>query len=309
MRYLVLLFMLSGCVAVSKPAYFKNVETFGRSTRSLSYAPGDLYQQVSDFRFDLRLLSGATVFSSEEVIASLDKSVEFKKAFEENVTATYDACNIIGAYSEALLALIDESYQRTINDETADLGVKLNTAVAAYNKRYSKRIPKTAGGFVASVINEIGSMKLKKLQQKYLKEFVDSGSVIINTVCDFLTAYVATGLERELSTLDRQFKNNMLSFYDNIQKYQEKIQVNPYNYLKEYNPIYLRMKERLENIRLLYDKTMASVKNIKTAHDAINTAIATKAKRGPDEQTDELYAGLREVNRILKKLNATKDSF
>ena len=68
----------------------------------------------------------------------MDKSVEFKKMFEENVTATYEACNIIGAYSESLLALIDENYQRTINDETADLGVKLNTAVAAYNKRYSK---------------------------------------------------------------------------------------------------------------------------------------------------------------------------
>ena len=75
MRYLFLLFILSGCVVISKPAYMKNVETFGRSTRSLSYAPGDLYQQVSDFRFDLRLLFGATVFNSEDVIASLDKSV------------------------------------------------------------------------------------------------------------------------------------------------------------------------------------------------------------------------------------------
>jgi len=307
MRSIFFLFILTGCVT-AKPEYLQNVASFGRSAKKLSSAPGDLYQQISDFRHDLRLIYASTFFSADTVISRLNKIIEYKKSFEENIELTYSACNIIGTYAECLLSITDDKYVKANGIETADLGLKLNNVISGFTIKRNVSLPKSAGSFLGMVVTEIGSMRIQNLQKKYLKEFIDSGSYLVNIVGGYLTDVVGENLNLELPKLDKQFSDVMLTFYDNIEAYQRKQNVNPYDYLRLYNPLYLDMKDRLENLYLLQQKTIGAIENIKTAHEALRTAAGNNSVSNSTEEMKKLYASLVEVNNVMNKFRKKGDN-
>lgn len=300
MRFLVFLVVIIGC-APAKPEYLQNVASFGRTARQLSTAPGDLYQQISDFRHELRLIRASVLFNGDSVISTLNRLMDYKKSFEENVQVTYSACNIISTYAECLLSITDQQYVRANGIETGDLGLKLNNVISGFSINKNAKLPKTAGSFLGMVITEIGSGRIKQLQKKYLKEFIDSGSVLVNTISDYLVEVVGENLSLELPLLDKQFNDAMLQFYYNIEPYERKIEINHYDYLKNFNPLYLNMKERLENLHLLQQKTITAMQRIKTAHDALLTAADSNTIANSTEEMKQLYASLMDVNAVMKK--------
>jgi len=307
MRSILFLFILTSCVT-AKPEYLQNVASFGRSAKKLSSAPGDLYQQISDFRHDLRLIYASTFFSADTVISRLNRVIEYKKSFEENIELTYSACSIIGTYAECLLSITDDKYVKANGIETADLGLKLNNVISGFTIKRNVSLPKSAGSFLGMVVTEIGSMRIQALQKKYLKEFIDSGSYLVNIVGGYLTDVVGENLNLELPKLDKQFSDVMLTFYDNIEAYQRKQNVNPYDYLRLYNPLYLDMKDRLENLYLLQQKTIGAIENIKTAHEALRTAAENNSVSNSTEEMKKLYASLVEVNNVMNKFRKKGDN-
>ena len=307
LRVLFFLTVLTSCTP-SKPEYLQNVAAFGSTAKKLSTAPGDLYQQISDFRHDLRLIYASTFFSSDTVIARLNKIIEYKKNFEENIELTYSACRIISTYAECLLSITDDKYVKTTGLESGELGLKLNNVISGFTIRKGASLPKSVGSFLGMVVNEIGSMRIQTLQKKYLKEFIDSGSLLINTIGDYLTDVVGENVNLELSSLDIQFSQTMHSFYDNIEAYQRKQNVNPFDYLKNYNPLYLDMKERLANIYQLQQKTIGAIQNIKTAHEALRAASDNNTASNSSEEIKKLYASMVDVNNVLSKLRKKGDN-
>lgn len=301
MRFLIILIIFFGCTP-ARPGYLRNVASFGRTARQLSTAPGDLYQQISDFRHELRLIRASVLFNGDSVISTLDRLMAYKKSFEENVAVTYSACSIIGTYAECLLSITDQQYVRANGIETGDLGLKLNNVISGFTIKKGAALPKSAGSFLGMVVNEIGSARIQTLQKKYLKEFIDSGSVLVNSISDYLTEVVGENLNLELPLLDQQFKDAMLQFYYSVEPYERKIEINPYDYLQKFNPIYLTLKERLENLHLLRQKTMIAMQNIKSAHEALRIAAGSNSISGSTEEMKKLYASMIDVNAVLKKV-------
>ncbi len=300
MRFLIILLILTSC-APAKPEYLQNVASFGRTTRQLASAPGDLYQQISDFRHELRLIRASAIFNGDSVISTLNRLITYKKSFEENVQLTYSACSIISTYAECLLSITDQQYVRANGIETGDLGLKLNNVISGFSLRRGAALPKNVGSFLGMVVTEIGSARIQKLQKKYLKEFIDSGSVLINTISDYLTDVVGENLNLELPLLDQQFTDAMLQFYYNIEPYERKVDINHYDYLKNFNPLYLAMKERLETLHILQQKTITAMQNIKTAHEALRSATDSNTISKSAEEMKKLYASMVDVNAVLKK--------
>lgn len=280
----------------------RNVKLFARSAKVISMVPGDLYQDVSNYRHQLKLVESSTIYAPDKIISRLNKILEVKNQFEQNAMQMSHSASLIESYADCLLALTDESYNKEISKEGQDLAEKLNGALSSYNQAFNKSIPLTVGNFIGGVVTQIGSAKLRQLQKKYLKSFVDTGSHIINVVCDYFATSVAGSLDSEMNSLDNQFHNIMTSFYDNIYEYQKIRNVNPFDYLNSYNPLYLEMKQKLDGLHHLQKTTIAAMHSIKQAHEKLRLSVNAGMSSEMIPEIQELYTATGEVQRAYKRL-------
>lgn len=228
-NFLPAFFVLIGCASVP-PNQTQNVKTFAKAARSFSSTPGYFYQTVSDFRQQLRLIESSTLFTSDKIIPSLNQSMQLKKRFDENAIKINSACSLIGIYADGLLSLTEVGYFKSLQKDTGDLILDFHLAIQNYNKAFRKKLPGSIGDILGFAFYKLGSAKLDRIQKKYMKEFVDSGSLIINDVCAYFNDVLIDGINNEMGSLDKQFDNVMLNFYDNIEQYQRKQNVNPFDY-------------------------------------------------------------------------------
>lgn len=305
MRYLLfaILIVFSGCKTILTTTHTNNVEGFARSAKTLSTAPGELYRNISDFRHELRLIESSTLFSSDKVIPRLDNISDMRRQFETNAAQINQACMIINAYAQSLLALVDEGYQKGLEDEDENLALQLNSAITAYNKNFNKNIPAGVGDFLGVVINKIGSVKLRKLQKEYLKEFVVQGDVIVDDVCDYFAVEVATSLDNEMLSLNSQFVNVMGNFYDNIEQYQRNQNINPFDYLKNYNPMYISLKDRLTGLHKLKIVTVSAMKGIQTTHEKLKESVLADNPVNLKEDILSLFDAVKEIKSVYDDMD------
>jgi hypothetical protein len=304
MRYLLLLLLVSfsSCKTLLTSTHTSNVEGFARSAKTLSTAPGELYRNISDFRHELRLIESSTLFSSDKVIPRLNSIADMRRQFETNAAQINQACMIIHAYAQSLLALVDAGYQEQLENEDENLGLQLSSAISAYNKNFNKQIPAGVGDFLGVVINKIGSVKLRKLQKQYLKEFVVQGDVIVDDVCDYFAVEVAGSLENEMNSLDQQFVNVMGNFYDNIEQYQRNQNINPFDYLKDYNPMYIELRDKLAGLHRLKTMTVSAMKGIQSTHERLKESVMTETPTNLKSDILSLFDTMKEIKSVYDDL-------
>ncbi len=305
MRYLLVVFLLAftSCRSLLTTTHTSNVEGFARSAKTLSTAPGELYRNISDFRHDLRLIESSTLFTSDKVIPRLNSIADMRLQFENNAAQINQACMIINSYAQSLLALVDNGYQQQLEDEDKNLALELSSAIETYNKNFNKQIPAGVGDFLGTVINKVGSIKLRKLQKQYLKEFVVQGDVIVDDVCDYFAVEVASSLENEMASLDNQFVNVMGNFYDNIEQYQRNQNINPFDYLKDYNPMYISLKEKLAGLHKLKRMTVSAMKNIQTTHDKLKESVLSENPKDLKADILSLFSTMKEIKSVYDDMN------
>lgn len=295
---IIIIAFLVGCASIKPTAHNQNIKAFALSAREISTAPGTLYRDISDFRYDLRLIETSVAFSPSLVMSRLNKMADEKLQFDENVNRINDAARIINSYAECLLALTDYS-ERDWKKQSDELSLKLRSAMNTYNK-VNPTIPPSIGDFIGGIVSKIGYVKIRKLQKKYLKSFIDSGALIINSVCSFYLETTSASLENEISTLDGQFEGIMKTFYDKLKDYQEAMKANnPFDYYKYYNSLYLDMRQRLNSLHSLDKKTMMSIKKLQTAHEKLKAAVDAN-------MTDDL---LPEIKELYSTSNEVKDDY
>jgi hypothetical protein len=230
-----------------------------------------------------------------------------QQAFEQNTSDVNQACELFNCYADCLLGLLGS--EKELEGHSADLSIRLSNALKCYNTAFNKPSPAAIGDFIAMVVNKIGSMHLKELQKKYMKEFINSGSVIINDVCDYFIVNVNTALKNETSSLGVQFDNVMRNFYDNVEIYERKQNVNPYNYFRYYNPVYLNMKQTLAQLDTLREQTMVAMKKIKNTHEKLRVDLQAETKGEFIDEVKDLYYAMENIKRgyeNLKTLRALK---
>jgi hypothetical protein len=286
---------------------FQNLKAFARSAKIISTTPGELYHSISDFRQQLRLVESSTLFTADKIIPRLNQSVQMKQAFEENISDVNEACELFTSYADCLLGLLGS--EKELEGHSADLSIRLSNALKCYHTAFNKPSPAAIGDFIAMVVNKIGSIHLKELQKKYLKEFVNSGSVIINDVCDYFIVNVNTELKNETASLAVQFDNVMRNFYDNVEAYERKQNVNPYNYFRYYNPVYLTMKQTLSQLDTLRLQTIGAMQKIKNTHEKLRANLQADTKEEFIAEVKDLYYAMENIKRgydNLKTLRSVK---
>ena len=299
---LFLLLITSGCNTSLHVGRMQNVKAFSGSAKSLSLTPAELYHNVSDFRHHLRLVESSTLFTADKIIPRLNQTLELKQAFEDNVVKVESACELLGVYVDGLALLAGE--EKNWGEKTIDLPVRMNGILNNYNKAFGKKIPSGTGNFLGSVISKLASMHLQQLQKKYLVEYITSGDVIVNDVCDYFTEEVSVGLKSELNSLDAQFDNVMRNFYDNIEIYERKQNVSSFNYYKYYNPVYLGLKQTLVQLHILLDETTVAMQKIKAAHTKLLSSLKDNISGEFLLEVEDLYLMMGKIKQGYDNLKA-----
>lgn len=293
MRTLVfLMLIIPGCTSV-RQGQMQNLKAFASSAKTLSLTPAELYHNISDFRQDLRLVESSTLFTADKIIPRLNQAIAMKQSFEENAADVKHACGLISTYADCLMSLVGN--EKELEGRTSDLTLRISSAVNSYNTAFNKKIPASVGDFLGMVVNKFGSMHLKDMQKKYLHQFINSGTIIINEVCDYFIEVVGQGLKKEMKSLDVQFTNVMRNFYDNVEVYERKQNVNPFDYYKYYNPVYLSMKQKLIQLNILQEQTIGAMKKIKLTHDRLRSSLNTNIPGQFLAEVRDLYMAMEQI--------------
>lgn len=307
MRVLLLLLLITaGCSTPVHVVRMNNLKTFSASAKVLTLTPAELFHNISDFRHHLRLIESSTLFTADKIIPRLNQVLTMKQAFEDNTFKVESAGELIGVYLDglSLLAGVEKNWRET----ASDLPVKMSGVLKNYNKGFNKKIPAETGNVLVSVITKLATMHLQELQKKYLIEYITSGDVIVNEVCDYFTEEVSVGLTTELKSLDAQFDNVMRNFYDNVEIYERKQNVSSFNYYKYYNPVYLGLKQTLLQLHILLDETTVAMQKIKATHKKLLASLKVNISDEFLSEVEDLYLTLEKIKQGYDNLKALEPS-
>lgn len=284
-----------------QPAHTESVKAFAKAAKMMSAVPGELYGGVARYRHQLKMVEVSTVHRPEKLVEELDKVAVLNRRFQQTAAQVHASMALVDVYAQALLTLTDEGYAKAVGKGGTDLGLQLHTALSTYNKLLGRNLPPSVGDFIGGVVARIGSAKLRRLQKKHLRSFVDSGAVLVTAVCDYYTGTVAGTLQVELSSLSKGLTNVMTHFYATVYEYQKAQNVNAFDYLKLYNPLYMQMKEELEDLHQLQSKAAVAMEGLKAAHRSLQGVVDGAVPGRLTAEVKELHAAATELRGLLNK--------
>ena len=84
------------------------------------------------------------------------------------------------------------------------------------------------GGIAASIIEAIGSAKIRTLQKKYLKAALAAAQAPFEAICDDFINVDIPRIKNELKVLPAFINENFKDFLNNLQAFEVKQGNNPY---------------------------------------------------------------------------------
>jgi hypothetical protein len=106
-----------------------------------------------------------------------------------------------------------------------------------------------------------------------------------------------------MASLDNQFANVMGNFYDNIEQYQRNQNINPFDYLKNYNPMYISLKEKLTGLHRLQAMTVSAMKGIQATHERLKESVLTDNPVNLKSDIMSLFKTMKEIKSVYDDMN------
>ncbi|MBS1753417.1 MAG: hypothetical protein JST34_05155 [Bacteroidetes bacterium] len=269
-----------------KPVQLTAVEKYAIATKGISDIPSDLYFRAYQLRSQAQSiqLSGiiSTNQSEKESIDALQLDFSDKFKFLDLVDSFSYAYKIVGNYASLVHALISTSYYNEFSKDRKQWRTSFDGLVTNYNKACllrvppSKPIPTSVGIIASTIINEMGSMKIKTLQKKYLKNAIHEAREPFEGICDDFLNTDVPKIKRELQNLPSFINENYKDFLNHIKYYETQQGNNPYNYYKYYLPVYANWQLQLKELNLLVDKLSVCIQDLRNGYGHLENFINTE---------------------------------
>lgn len=169
-------FICSASCSSIKPNQIKLAENYATVIKGVSTVPQEIYFRMYQLKSQSQQvqLSGliSTSSSAKEMMEYMEQGFMDRLSFLSLVDSIADAHKIVSKYSEFLLALIDKNHLYSFTNHKKEWQASFDLLTSRYNSTSLKvnpkfnTIPPETSGLVASIINEIGSKKIKSLQKK-----------------------------------------------------------------------------------------------------------------------------------------------
>ena len=292
-------------------------EKFALATKGISRTPTDIYFRISTIKSESQSLQLSSILatndSSAESIRLLKENHEEQTAFlrlaEEYSTAYF----IVEKYTDLVLSLLNTSYMNGFIKSKTGWQSSFDKLVTRYNAVSLNKIPSSVGSFTASVLQQLGKMRLGSLQKKYLLEAIRTAHEPFENICNDFITLDSLKIAGELSNLPAYIDNNYASFLENIRGY-ETGGNNPYFYYSSYNPIYNNWLNEMSEVKLLTRQSMAAFRQLRDSYSELENFVAGNGKEIELPQIDTLvqrYEDLKDTYRRFdyKRTKLTMSAF
>jgi hypothetical protein len=269
-----------------KPAQINAVEKYAIVTKGISTIPSDIYFRVYQLRSQAQSiqLSGviATNESERESIEALQTDFNDKFKFLDLVDSFSYAYRIVGNYADMVRSLINESYLKEFTKHKKEWQSSFDGLVTTYNAACVKRmppstkIPSSVGNIVSNVIQEIGSLKIKSLQKKYLKAAISTAREPFEGICDDFLNTDIPKIRKELDGLPSFINENYKDFLNHLKVYESQQGNNAYNYYRSYIPIYSNWQLQLKELNILVNKLSDCILSLRNGYGVLEAYISTE---------------------------------
>ncbi len=296
-----------------KPNQIVMAENYATVIKGVSTVPEEIYFRMYQLKSQSQQvqLSGliSTSNKSAEMMEYMEQGFIDRLSFLNLVDSIADAHKIVTKYSEFLLALIDKDHLNKFSLHKKEWQSSFDLLTSRYNSNSLKTnpkfisIPPETSGLVASIINEIGSKKIKSLQNKYLFSAIAQANGLLKNIYQNFLKFDIPRLHAEMNEMPSYVKENFQDFLTNINAYEKSAGQNPYNYYKYYMPIYNNWQLQIREAGILINKMEYCINNLVASLDVFEQAM--KDNVSPDDLPPEI----EKLNKSFADLNDTQARF
>lgn len=289
-------FICSASCSSIKPNQIKLAENYATVIKGVSTVPQEIYFRMYQLKSQSQQvqLSGliSTSSSAKEMMEYMEQGFMDRLSFLSLVDSIADAHKIVSKYSEFFLALIDKNHLYSFTNHKKEWQASFDLLTSRYNSTSLKvnpkfnTIPPETSGLVASIINEIGSKKIKSLQKKYLFSAMAQGKELLKNIYSNFLHFDIPRLHAEMNEMPSYVKENYQDFLANLNAYEKNAGQNPYNYYKYYMPIYNNWQLQIREAGILINKMESCIKNLVASLDTFEQAM--KENVSPDNLPTEI---------------------
>ena len=253
-------------------------ENFAIATKGISRIPSDIYFRIYQLKSESQTLQLNTLLATndqpKESIKLLKEDYAEKIKFIEIADAYSTSYQIVEKYASLVMCLLSESYLKEFSKSKDSWQGSFEGLIKKYNHVAVTKIPPSVGNLTASIIQELGRLRIAQLQKKYLKEAIHTARKPFENICDDFILLDSLKIKSELNNLPEYLDNNYANFLENIRAY-EKQGNNPYYYYKEYTPIYSNWLSQINELTVLSANTLQAFRSLKTAYGQLEDYVNT----------------------------------
>ncbi len=296
--------MLGSCASLTK-TQVEAVNQFAQTTKDFSDFPSKIMTELADIRLKRGLYYANSLTDTLKGegaklhIAELD-SIYIQKNIDYSVSSDVDITfKIIDKYSQSLLLLSSDKYVNDIEKQAKNFGVGIDSLIKLNNSiDGSKKLPSDIGGAVSQLIILGGKQYVKNKQAKEIKKFVSLADTLISVMTSNLLEYLtSTKINNLILIEERGITRNYLSFL------QQNI-----NSSIESDKDYLELKNSIDGVKKLQQKTITATKNLRTAHKKLlNEINETKDLKQTIKELQDLYEEIKDLKETVQKIETNKN--
>src|SRR5690606_33275859 len=124
-----------------------------------------------------------------------------RQQFIELVEAYATAYKIVEAYADLVLVLLDEKYLQEFKKAEPTWQLTFDKMIKQYNNASLTKISGSLSRFTAAVVQDIGRLKLKSLQKKYLKQALQEAQLPFIIICEDFIVLDSLKIAGELANM------------------------------------------------------------------------------------------------------------
>ena len=256
---------------------------FAIATKDISKIPSDIYFRIYQLKSESQTLQLnallATNDSAKQSIQFLKNDYAEKISFIEIADAYSTSYQIVEKYASLVLCLLDNSYLKDFTRNKDAWQTNFTGLIHKYNQVAVTKIPPSITNFTSSIISEIGQLRIAQLQKKYLRNAFEIAREPFENICEDFILLDSLKLKSELGNLPDYLDNNYADFLENIRAYERKGN-NPYNYYKEYSPIYSGWLSQINELNALATAAVQAFRSLKEGFGKLEEYI-NESKPGP----------------------------
>ncbi len=279
--------LFTSCASLTN-TQIESVNQYATSVKNFSAYPSKIMSGLAEIRAKRGICYANSLSDPKLHIDALD-SLYSNKVHAYKVSQQVDITfEIIDKYAQSLALLSSDEYQTNIDQESKNFGTSLDSLVNTYNKiDKSKNLPTNIGSAVSKLIALGGKQYVKNRQAKEIRKFVSQADTLISTMTNNLLTFLESeNINQLIEAEEWGIHQNYLSFLR---------QVNKASIDNEY--IYLDLKARIDEVKLLREQIIKATKQIRSAHKELLICIQKKK---------ELKEILKDVQSLNKQINDVK---